>query len=1185
MGIPRFFKLLSERYTLAVEHSRQRHANEHENLYIDMNGVIHMMTHDNDEGSLYLSREKMLQKICSYVEYIFDTVNPTELLFLAVDGVVCRMKMNQQRSRRFLHVKERRDAKKPGEPGGPAPDPGQRFDPNCISPGTEFMNDVEQEVMKFIGRKRETDPRWRRITVIYSGHRTPEEGEHKIIGYIKATRDTSTHKRHCIHSSDADMILLGLLTSMPYCSILREELNIKNERTGDFLFFHSHIVRDCMFLELGLSPSEESSYHFLDDVILTMSFFGNDFLPGVFDLLDSFDDILWIYKSAWSQRGRRDQLHRKGAIQWKFLLLFLEELAAYERLLFLEKKFGPSPRKPGASFKQALSGYAAEVLGKKNFLSVAEQLVCDSAGYGVPAFVTKRIHDGFQAAQKTRAGSARVTFPDRETLALFASVQQASGKKLEVCGKAAVLTEDAEALFEGLLAARVLESLPGDAKIDAMWEAHKALRYRSKRIEPVEDVVRAYALGLKWVTSYYFEGCPSWGWYYPCHYGVFISDVWRYVRDQLRASPGNFDAEIAKGMGYRMDQPTSTLVQQVSILPSESMALVPAPLREIVSVLPEYFPTDCPADRDGKRAAWESVCILPFVDMERISTEVAKRVGLLSEEEVRRNTLDGLHVWHGLGDLSSQTIEAKAEPCAQDYEHIPFKGGVSGEDLLRAGAQAYLEVAQGIGLRSKPKPIPFVPSLFVKKVRPAMTKIVNGFFSGDRRRLVVNMLPCKHVVMLAPDLLSGNKASLSKALAGLFSGRNTYAGFPYLRKCTVRRIELHERAFESVDGAIKEVAPSAEHAKQMAVICKALFKERSIYIKDRASYALCSLEKTEVLCPLEMLVVNHRINGLAPGLVATLPHEGTPFFNKSLFMKASPPKKAHAHVPRERGEEEGRLALKTKQLPIQEIRHAPGAPSDSGFIRRGALAGRAYSVLSKDKGKITLVTRALQRKSLFDCRPAEERELLSLGEIEGKYGVGSAQFMDEFRKSVLETEDKILYIEDNLANYHANIGEKDLFTRECVDIVINNMSAPGRKVMFISQNISSLLPPRLVQEAISTIRALTAERKSVEGMTPDEMQEVSNASLPAADYLPGDIVWAVGENGKAVAGVVLAKGNSGEIYVYRGAPASPGHGHGSVLLTSAPMCLKPREEAKKTTIALLTTKMETKTITKRTSLA
>jgi 5'-3' exoribonuclease 1 len=84
-GIPKFFRWLSERYPLLSQPIGINGAPPIDNLYLDMNGIIHSCTHGNDP-SVQLTEEAMVLRIMNYLDKLVHLVKPQKLLFMAIDG-------------------------------------------------------------------------------------------------------------------------------------------------------------------------------------------------------------------------------------------------------------------------------------------------------------------------------------------------------------------------------------------------------------------------------------------------------------------------------------------------------------------------------------------------------------------------------------------------------------------------------------------------------------------------------------------------------------------------------------------------------------------------------------------------------------------------------------------------------------------------------------------------------------------------------------------------------------------------------------------------------------------------------------------------------------------------------------------------------------------------------------------
>ena len=108
MGVPAFYRWLSEKYPKCITPTLESRSTplatpnpngtEFDNLYVDMNGIIHPCSHP-ESGPQPANRTEMFNNVGAYLDRLVNVVRPRSLLFLAIDGVAPRAKMNQQRSR------------------------------------------------------------------------------------------------------------------------------------------------------------------------------------------------------------------------------------------------------------------------------------------------------------------------------------------------------------------------------------------------------------------------------------------------------------------------------------------------------------------------------------------------------------------------------------------------------------------------------------------------------------------------------------------------------------------------------------------------------------------------------------------------------------------------------------------------------------------------------------------------------------------------------------------------------------------------------------------------------------------------------------------------------------------------------------------------------------------------------
>ncbi|KAG8262655.1 5'-3' exoribonuclease 2 [Homalodisca vitripennis] len=297
----------------------------------------------------------MMVAIFECIDRLFRIVRPRKLLYMAIDGVAPRAKMNQQRSRRFRASKEtvekiqeiarvRKEMSARGLILPPEKAKEAHFDSNCITPGTPFMARLSNCLHYYIHDRLNNDPGWRNIKVILSDANVPGEGEHKIMDYIRRQRaqpDHDPNTQHCLCGADADLIMLGLATHEPNFTIIREEFKPNKPKTCDICGQEGHEMKDCIGLTNEVSDpgkpitmGEEQQFIFVrlnvlreylerelempglpfeydferavDDWVFMCFFVGNDFLPHLPSLEireGAIDRLVNLYKKTVTKTG------------------------------------------------------------------------------------------------------------------------------------------------------------------------------------------------------------------------------------------------------------------------------------------------------------------------------------------------------------------------------------------------------------------------------------------------------------------------------------------------------------------------------------------------------------------------------------------------------------------------------------------------------------------------------------------------------------------------------------------------------------------------------------------------------------------------------------------------------------------------------------------------------------------
>ncbi|KAG7136829.1 hypothetical protein HYQ45_018876 [Verticillium longisporum] len=434
-----------------------------------------------------------------------------------------------------------------------------------------------------------------------------------------------------------------------------------------FIWLHVSIFREYLAIELDVPdlPFRFDLERAIDDWVFMCCFVGNDFLPHLPALEireNGIDALTTIWKENLPRMG--GYVTKDGHIDLKRVQLIMDGLAKQEDAIFRRRKEQEDRREANAKRRKLQDersgrGGRTDASGRGRGKPPLDNASSGLALFPVsgfpnadPSAVTHDMVVGrssnaninANAANKSAANVIRERIQASGTqgkstngdATIHPNVEAPAVPEEGAAAASSVVKRKADVLDEpSQLTPNTGPSAAEEAAIDhvRMWEEGYADRYYEQKFHVDRNdvafrhkVAQAYVEGLCWVLLYYYQGCPSWDWYYPYHYAPFAADF---------ADLDKIEISFEKG---RISKPFEQLM---SVMPAASRRALPEVFHDLMlnedSEVIDFYPQEFEIDLNGKKFAWQGVALLPFIDMPRLLAAVEKKYPLLSPEDAARN--------------------------------------------------------------------------------------------------------------------------------------------------------------------------------------------------------------------------------------------------------------------------------------------------------------------------------------------------------------------------------------------------------------------------------------------------------------------------------------------------------------------------------------------------------------------
>jgi 5'-3' exoribonuclease 1 len=546
-------------------------------FYLDFNSIIHpcsakvvarLQKQEEVTDRLY---NMIFTNIAEYTMKLVDIAKPTQLLYIAVDGVAPRAKMHQQRKRRYLSAQRNKHIATFKSRHGI---PHTEWDSNCITPGTVFMDKLNTYLKNdFIKHVNASYPK---IQVVVSGSDEEGEGEHKMIHYIKGLANTNTQPElDLIYGLDADLIMLSLTSHNADIVLMREAQDfgrLGGEQTRvPFKYLLINNLRKSICDVVSPLAETSTTQSIITDYVFICVLLGNDFVPSLsfLKIKDGAVDILLdAYRDTCTDTTiiTHDSNSQTYSVNMSALDRFIQRLKEQEDELM-----------------QCVVGHFHAIAARppRNFTNCVNIIKQQNPKLTLREAQEKAVRD---------FGNDYEEYPLRNKPSYASEI---------------------------------------DPKNDLKWRlSYYHYVFGDNSPDTVKRSCENYVDGLFWVINYYFNQRACQEWFCHLHYAPTVHDIHKYMFS-IATEDVPKRMTVLKGISHHSNQSPAILgsserahLQLLLVLPPQSVNLIPKHLQPVMTDIQHgcihFYPHEFQVMTYLKHKLWECSPMIPHVDIKKI---------------------------------------------------------------------------------------------------------------------------------------------------------------------------------------------------------------------------------------------------------------------------------------------------------------------------------------------------------------------------------------------------------------------------------------------------------------------------------------------------------------------------------------------------------------------------------------